>query len=185
MSETDTFKLKICLVGEHAVGKTSLIGRYVSNEFSDSYISTIGTKVTRKKITIQHPKTKEQIDVHLMIWDIMGQQGFRQLLTQAYFFGAQGIIAVCDNTRDYTLSDLEGWIDGVQNVTKEIPTVFLGNKCDLVDSQEIGLNELKSFASGYKSSEAYLSSAKTGLNVELAFIILSGKILKDINLKKK
>ena len=179
MSETKTYKFKLCLVGEHAVGKTCLIRKYVFNEYSDGYISTLGTKVTKKKISIQHPKTKEMVDVDLMIWDIMGQKGFRRLLQDAYFFGAQGIVAVCDNTRESTLSELETWIEGVHGITQEIPTVFLGNKCDLIDLQEIGLNELKSFSSGYESPGAYLSSAKTGVNVDLAFSILSGRLLKD------
>ena len=179
MSETAPYKFKVCLVGEHEVGKTCLIRRYVFNEFSDDYISTIGTKVTKKETTIRHPDTKEPVGVQLMIWDIMGQQGFRQLLQQAYFFGAQGIVAVCDNTREYTLSELEGWIEGIQDVCKEVPTVFLGNKCDLVDIQEIGIGELKSFAAGYESPGAYLSSAKTGENVETSFEVLGLKILND------
>ena len=180
MSETKPYKFKLCLVGEPAVGKTCLIRKYVFNEFSDSYICSFGVKVTKKKMSIQHPKTKEPVDVELMIWDIMGQKGFRRLLQEAYFLGAQGILAVCDNTREDTLSELEGWIEGIQRVTEEIPTVFLGNKYDLVDLQQIGLNEIKSFASGYESPGAYLSSAKTGFNVDLAFNIVSGRILKDM-----
>ncbi len=180
MLDTPLFKFKICLVGEKAVGKTCLVRRLIFNEYSDSYICTIGTKVISKKITVSHPETKEPIDINLMIWDIMGQQGFRKLLQKAYFIGAQGIIAVCDNTREQTLNDLNGWIDGIQSTTEEIPTVFLGNKSDLVDLQEIGLNEIKSFAGGYESPGAYLSSAKTGLNVNLGFNLLSKKILKDM-----
>ncbi len=118
------YKFKICLVGEHQVGKTCLIKRYIFNEFSDGYISTIGTKVTKKKLAIQHPKTKEAIAVELMIWDIMGEKGFRRLLQDSYFFGAQGILAVCDNTREDTLSELEGWIEGIQKVAEEIPVLI-------------------------------------------------------------
>jgi small GTP-binding protein len=180
MSEAPQYKFKVCLVGEKAVGKTCLIRRYIFNEYSDGYICTIGTKVSSKKIKTQHPKTKEPIDIQILIWDIMGQQGFRKLLQKAYFIGAQGIIAVCDNTREQTLTELNGWIDGIQSTTEDIPTVFLGNKSDLVDLQEIGLNEIKSFAAGYESPGAYLSSAKTGLNVNLGFNLLSRKILKDM-----
>ncbi len=180
MSESKPYKFKLCLVGEPGVGKTSLIKKYVFNEFSDNYLRTIGTKITKKKISIQHPKTKELVDVELMIWDIMGQRSFRQLLQEAYFFGANGIIAVCDNTRECTLSDLEEWIEIIQKVNREIPTVFLGNKCDLLDSQQIGLNELTSFSSGYESPGAFCTSAKTGINVDPAFEIVSCRILKDI-----
>lgn len=180
MSNKKPYKFKLCLVGEQAVGKTCLIRKYVFNEFSDGYICTLGAKVTKKKVSIQHPKTKDIVDIELMIWDIMGQKGFRRLLQEAYFLGAQGIIAVCDNTREDTLSELEGWIEGIQKITKDVPTVFLGNKCDLIDLQEIGLNELKSFSSGYESPGAYLTSAKTGINVDVAFGIISNKILKEL-----
>ena len=179
MREGKPFKLKICLVGEKAVGKTSLVKRYVFNEFDNKYITTIGTKVVKKIISIKHPKDDRILDAHLLVWDIIGQKGFRQLLQEAYFSGVQGIIGVCDNTRESTLSELESWIDEVHQITQDIPTVFLGNKCDLTDLQEIGLNELKSFSSRYESPGAYLTSAKTGVNVDLSFNILSDKLLKD------
>jgi len=174
-------KLKICMIGEKAVGKTSLVKRYIFNEFDDKYLTTIGTKVAKKEIKIKHPKNNEMLNVQLLIWDIIGQKGFRQLLKEAYFLGAQGIIGVCDNTREITLSDLQSWIEAVHNVTEEkIPIVFLGNKYDLKNDQEVGLSELKSFASRYEKSVPYLSSAKTGENVELAFKTLSKKILEDM-----
>ena len=173
-------KLKICLVGEYEVGKTCLIRKYVFNQFSDNYVCTIGTNVTKKRVRIVHPKTKKPIDVQLMIWDIMGRKGLRQLLGQAFYFGAQGIIGVCDNTRETTLSDLDFWIEDIQAVAEEIPTVLLGNKYDLETHQEIGLTEIKSFAAGYEKSAAYLSSAKTGYNVNCAFLNLSEKIIRDM-----
>jgi small GTP-binding protein len=179
MPRKRSLKYKICLLGEHKVGKTCLIRRYVFNEFSDGYITTIGAKVTKKTIETRHPDTKEPIALDLMIWDIMGQQGFRRLLQNSYFYGAQGIVAVCDNTREDTLPQLEGWIEGIQKITEEIPSVFLGNKCDLVELQQIGLSELESFAAQYESSETLMSSAKTGENVESAFSILGKHLLEE------
>jgi small GTP-binding protein len=179
MSDINTFKLKICLVGESAVGKTSLIRRYVLDEFNDKYIDTLGAKVTKKKIMILNPKNKKPSIVDLMIWDIMGQKGFRKLLQESYFNGINGIIGVCDNTRENTLSDLHSWMDAVHSVTEEIPGVFLGNKCDLDEGTEIGLIELRDFASEYEQTMPYLSSAKTGENVELAFKTLSERIIKN------
>ncbi|UCE36397.1 MAG: GTP-binding protein [Thermoplasmata archaeon] len=174
------YKLKICLVGEKAVGKTSLVRKYVFNEYDNNYLVTIGTKVTKKELKIKDPKNDELVDVQLYIWDIVGQKGFRQLLQDAYFFGAQGIIGVCDNTREITLLDLDSWMDTIHGVIEDVPTVFLGNKCDLKDRQQIGLNEITSVASGYEKSASYISSAKTGFNVELAFETLSKKILKNM-----
>jgi small GTP-binding protein len=170
---------KICLIGDAAVGKTSLIRRYVFNEYDDKYIITIGAKVTKKELRVRLPKKDELVDVELMIWDIIGQKGFRKLLKDAYFNGAHGVIGVCDNTRESTLLSLDSWMDVVYGVVEEVPTVFLGNKCDLEDEQQIGLNEINSLASGYEKSASYLSSAKTGLNVDLAFEVLSKKILEN------
>lgn len=180
MAVKTPYKLKVCFVGEPEVGKTCLIRRYVFNEYSDSYKSTIGTKVSKKEIEITDPETKEPVNVQLLIWDIMGHKGFRRLLQQAYFIGAQGIIGVCDTTKERTLTELESWVDDIEEVTSEIPSVFLGNKCDLYDFEEISINELKSFASGYEKSSAYLSSAKTGHNVDLAFGMLSVKIIENM-----
>ncbi len=88
---------------------------------------------------------------------------------------------MCDNTREFTLLDLHSWMDAVHSVTEEIPIIFLGNKCDLEGEQEIGLIELRNFASEYEQTIPYISSAKTGKNVELAFKTLSERILKDMN----
>lgn len=180
MSGSKPLKLKLCLVGESAVGKTCLIRRFVYDQFDDKYIGTLGTKISKKEIRIRHPKNGEIVDVNLMVWDIMGQPGFRQLLQEAYFFGAQGLLAVCDTTRKNTLSELQSWMNSVQSVTKDIPAVFLGNKCDLEEYQEVDVNDIKNFASRYEKTEAFLSSAKTGHNVELAFKTLGEKILKDL-----
>ncbi|UCG68063.1 MAG: GTP-binding protein [Thermoplasmata archaeon] len=180
MPEKKPLKLKLCLVGESAVGKTCLIRRFVFDQFDDKYIGTLGTKITKKPIRIKNHKSEEEKDVNLMIWDIMGQQGFRQLLQEAYFFGAQGIIGVCDVTRKNTLSELENWMDAVHSVTREIPIVFLGNKSDLEDDREVDIEDIKDFATRYEKTEIYLSSAKTGHNVELAFKTLGEKILEDI-----
>lgn len=178
--ESKPLKLKLCLVGESAVGKTCLIRRFVFDQFDDKYIGTLGTKISKKPMKVNNPKDNEEKDVNLMVWDIMGQQGFRQLLQEAYFFGAQGIIGVCDVTRKNTLSELQSWMDAVYSVTREIPIVFLGNKSDLNESQEVDIKDINDFASRYEKTEVYLSSAKTGHNVEQAFKTLGEKILKDI-----
>jgi len=173
-------KLKICLVGDGGVGKTSLIRRYVFDQFSDEYIVTLGTKVTKKDMKIIHP-TKGEIDVRLLIWDIIGQQGFHQLLKDAYFAGTQGIIGTCDITRRNTFSGLETWVDTSQGITGEIPMVFVGNKCDLEDSREVEFEAIKAYAQRFENCEAFLSSAKMGTNVEKAFKTIGEMIIKDMD----
>ena len=168
----------MCLVGEGGVGKTSLIRRYVFNTFSDKYIATLGTKISKKTLILKDPRRRTQANVRLLIWDIMGQQGFRQMLQQAYFFGAQGIVAVCDVTRSETLDFLEDWINAVKTVTGDLPVTFLGNKSDLDSEIQTSLSALQSFASNYPNSYAYHSSAKSGQNVEMAFSTIGEEILK-------
>src|SRR6266513_5357349 len=82
-------KAKVCLVGDVAVGKTSLIRRFVQDEFDDRYIATVGTKVTKKTVDVTWKGAPAMLD--MMVWDIMGEKGFRALLRDAYFEGGPGI----------------------------------------------------------------------------------------------
>src|SRR5436309_15882399 len=96
-------KAKVCLVGETAVGKTSLVKRFVLDAFDDRYVATVGTKVTKKTVPVVWRGAPARMD--LMVWDIMGEKGFRELLKEAYFHGAQGMLAVCDMRRKDTRSE--------------------------------------------------------------------------------
>jgi len=162
-----TLKSKVCLVGESAVGKTSLIRKFVLNAFEDHYISTIGTKVCKKPMAFDYNGVQVAID--MMIWDIMGQSGFRTLLQDSYFNGASGIIAVCDVTRRETLSALDGWVDSVRQVAGDVPMVLLANKSDLSSQAQVSLSDLELKGVRHKASSWHLTSAKTGENVAEAF----------------
>ncbi len=159
-------KVKICLVGEGAVGKTCLIRRFIHDQFDDRYISTLGAKVSKKEIHID--ANESSVDVDMTIWDIMGEKGFRELLKEAYFHGAQGVIAVCDVTRMDTLTDLDEWVAAVVKVTGKIPVEFLANKADLKEQQAITAADLESAAKTHDAPFLF-TSAKTGENVEHAF----------------
>lgn len=171
-------KLKICLIGDVGVGKTSLIRRYVLDVFDDKYIATIGTKVTKRDVRLKNPKSGSDEEVTLLIWDIMGQPSFREVLREAYFYGAQGAIAVCDVTSKESLTELRYWIKAMSATTGRIPIVFLGNKCDLKDEARVTLEDLEMFAKKHESS-ALLTSAKTGFNVEQAFGQLVEEMLRQ------
>src|SRR5438128_10786758 len=120
MPEAQRIKTKVCLVGEAAVGKTSLIRRFVQDEFDDRYITTLGAKVSKREMTFEaRDRTKIQMD--MTVWDIMGEKGFRDLLKEAFFHGANGVVAVCDLTRCRTLDELDDWIERVVNVVGKIP----------------------------------------------------------------
>src|SRR5439155_1164367 len=128
-------KVKICLVGEGADGKTCLIRRFIQDQFDDRYISTLGAKVSKKEIKLDGPNGGSDID--MTIWDIMGEKGFRELVKEAYFHGAQGVLAVCDVTRKQTLEDLGEWVAAVVKVTGNVPIEFLANKADLKDDMDV------------------------------------------------
>ncbi len=172
----DVRKLKICLIGDVGVGKTSLIRRYVLDVFDDKYIATIGTKVTKKEIEVKDPRTGAPQKIVLLVWDIMGQPSFREVLREAYFYGAEGALAVCDVTSKESLGELRYWVKAMSATTGKIPIVFLGNKCDLREETRVPYQDLDVFAKKH-DSPALLTSAKTGYNVEQAFITLVDKLL--------
>jgi len=172
----DSRKLKMCLIGDVGVGKTSLIRRYVLDVFDDKYIATIGTKVTKKDIRVKNPKSGSEEDITLLIWDIMGQPSFREVLREAYFYGAQGAIAVCDVTSKESLTELRYWIKAMSATTGRVPIVFLGNKCDLKDEARVTIEELEMFSKKHEGA-AMLTSARTGYNVEQAFGQLVAEML--------
>jgi small GTP-binding protein len=168
---------KICLIGDGGVGKTSLIGRYVHDKFDAKYLKTIGTKISRKEIVFECPESQVQVNLGAMIWDIMGQKAFRHLLQDAYFHGANGIIAVCDLTQRQTLESLNEWIDAITKIAGKIPTVILANKNDLHDEMQFGEDELRNFAKSLDSPFLF-TSAKTGENVDDAFLAIGRLMVK-------
>ncbi|HKZ99290.1 MAG TPA: Rab family GTPase [Thermoplasmata archaeon] len=178
MTETKHLKSKICLVGEKAVGKTSLIRRYVLNMFDDHYITTIGTKVSKKEVRAFQPERDRIVDVDMTIWDIMGEKGFRELLKDAYFYGANGILAVADLTRRRTLDDLDDWIDGVEQVVGRVPTLIAVNKADLPNDGQFSERDVAQVAKAFEC-EYLMTSAKTGDNVEEAFRRLGALVAGD------
>lgn len=168
-------KAKVCLVGEQAVGKTSLVRRFVLDAFDDSYIATMGAKVLKRDIEVSD-ETYGNLLVNLVIWDIMGNKSFRDLFKEAFFQGAQGLIAVCDVTRKATLTELESWIKAVSKVAGDIPVQILANKVDLVDDAELTEDDIKEFSDRIDSTYV-MTSAKTGENVEDSFDIVARKII--------
>jgi len=162
------------MLGDPGVGKTSLIRRFVHDEFSDNYLSTIGTKVSEKDVRLM--KGTAETLVHLVIWDIAGQQSFTSV-TPTMFKGAQGALLICDVTRKPTLDDLHNWIYNLNKNAGKVPFVVLVNKWDMVDRKAFELVDVERVAEGHESV-CLSTSAKTGHNVEGAFKRLSELMLK-------
>jgi small GTP-binding protein len=176
MMQRRHLKAKICLVGEAAVGKTSLIRRYVDSQFSDAYLMTIGVKVSKKRLDIAVPGEPVAALLELAVWDVMGQPKFRELLQEAYFTGVSGIIGVADLTRPDTVTALYEWIDRVDRVTSQAPLVLAGNKADLVPKVKLRTGDIEGLAQAFHA-DWRLTSAKTGNHVEEVFQLLGSRIV--------
>ena len=157
---------KICLLGEFAVGKTSLARRFVEGRFDDRYPSTIGVKISRRVIE------RSSGNLNLLVWDLSGSDEFNDQIQANYLRGSSGALIVCDLTRRETLAGFQRYADRIRAVGLDIPLVFIGNKMDLVEERAISDAELQSVAETFQSP-CLLSSAKTGENTETAFLRLA------------
>lgn len=160
---------KVSVVGDVSVGKTSLIRRYVHNIFDDKYLKTIGTKISKKIINI------DDTELTLLVWDIAGEEICEGDKT-FYSRGSVSAFVVFDLTRRDTFNHLECWINALFSTSGKIPFIILANKNDL-ENKEIGLKEIEGLAKEY-DTEYFLTSAKTGENVENAFDCMVKKIMK-------
>ncbi len=158
------YKAKVCLLGDFAVGKTSLIRRFVEERFDDSYISSIGVKISRK---VLHIAAFDQLETTLMIWDLAGGERFDAMMRN-YYAGAAGGLLVYDVTRPDTLDSLQRYMRDFTSVNPHAALIVLGNKADLLTSAQLERPSMLDATLGW-----YPASAKSGLNVETAFATLS------------
>ncbi|MFG3817932.1 Rab family GTPase [Limnothrix redekei] len=172
-----TLSKKICLVGDYAVGKTSLIRRFVDRQFSDRYLSTIGVKISRKIVPVPLPdmspdrasERTEPMELQLLIWDVEGQTKF-QRIAPSYLQGSSGAIVVADATRPDTVSHLRDHANLVRSVSPTSVVILAINKVDLMDeSHKHHLQlQVETLLAGVTYS-LYWTSAKSGSNVDEIF----------------
>ena len=172
----EVVKLKICMAGEAMVGKTSLIRRYVLDEYEDRYTATLGTKITKRTFVVQDPRTRHPAEVNLILWDIMGTPTLRDLLKEAYYHGAHGILGVADVTRKETLRELDAWSRSIQTVAGLVPTYVVVNKADLESGRQLDRETIDAYC-GQRGWGWSFTSAKTGDGVEGAFARLVDLVL--------
>ena len=164
---------KVCLLGDFAVGKTSLVRRFVEGIFEDKYLSTIGTKVSRRVIILE--QAGRTIELTMLLWDLAGGEKFDRVMA-SYYRGAAGAILVCDLTRPETLETLWDYAGDFWNINPNSPLILVGNKVDLVEQRAVTNQDLATLA-GRCRSPWFTTSAKTGENVELAFRLLGERII--------
>jgi len=170
---------KLCLLGDPAVGKTSLIKKYIYNVFDDKYITTIGTKVTKKEVTLHEAaQDKRDMLMTMLIWDILGQREHSRLHAM-FYQGAEGAMIVCDITRMDTVRNMRVWVESFKAVVGDVPMIFLLNKADLLDQETFDKSEIEKLVKEYKMPYLF-TSAKRGDNVELAFQTFANQLAKTI-----
>ncbi len=175
MDETSLIKKKICLLGSFAVGKTSLVERFVYNRFDEKYLTTIGVKVSQKILPpFRNPKSGQVIQFNFLVWDIERMEKFSSV-TMNYYRGAAGALAVADLTRPETFAELQEIGHKFSSVSPTAELLILGNKLDIFDENRKDVTLLNEVASSF-SSECILTSAKTGQRVEEAFLTLAQRI---------
>ena len=160
---------KICMLGAFAVGKTSLVSRYVSSLFSDKYQSTVGVKVDKKQVTVN------QQDVTLMLWDIYGQDDY-QNVQASQLRGMSGYLLVVDGTRSATLDIARQLQQKATATVGAVPFIMLLNKVDLAESWEI--DEPAFYKLVEQGWRVVRTSAKTGEGVDEAFHLLAKAMLE-------
>lgn len=164
---------KICLVGAFAVGKTSLVRRFVYDRFDDKYISTIGVKVSRK--TVMVPQKTEVTELNMLVWDLAGSEEFSAVRAN-YMRGSAGAVVVVDVTRPDTLAVIWEYIDNLRSVAPKVAIVMAANKSDVVVDAALG-KTVADFADDL-AVPLFCTSAKTGENVELMFRRLAMLLLE-------
>lgn len=163
---------KICLLGEFGVGKTSLVRRFVHDLFSDEYITTLGVKVT-EKVMPPVQKDGKMRQFRFVIWDIAGsEEGV--IKHESYWTGTSGALLVTDLSRPDTFVHSKKIIDQFLGMNPKASLVIVGNKADIIDSQDL-LTYEKSLRqiTGDKNFAILMTSAKTGLSVQESFIRLA------------
>ena len=186
-SNEDNINLNIILLGDSSVGKTSLLKKYIDDQFEEAYMSTIGVDFKEKKISLN------ELNVSLKIWDSAGQERFKSI-AKTFIKSADGIMFVYDITHSETLDNLKSWIRQSEDSTGKYK-IIIGNKGDIGDKRQVSEDSLKNFCKAQKIKGIEVS-AKLGTNVKVAFetlvqLIFEGKTKEDIinkygrrNLKK-
>jgi small GTP-binding protein len=173
-NELREFVYKIVILGDAAVGKTSLITQFVEGTFQEDYKPTLGANIIRKDVNI------DNLRVRLIMWDLAGQEKYR-VVRSMYFQGCEGALLVYDVTRYNTMDSISTkWLrDFKKYVKKKGAYILIGNKTDLRDQRVIPTERGKELSIKIKASHFIETSAKFGENIEEAFSLLVNQILSN------
>ena len=166
---------KIVIIGDSGVGKSCMLLRFADNEFTDSYISTIGVDFKIKTLNV------EGTNVKLQIWDTAGQDRFRTI-TSSYYRHAQGIIIAYDITDRQSFSNVQKWLEEITRyATEDVAKLIVGNKCDLESERVVKFEDGKQMANSF-DIPFIETSAKSSTNVINAFMEMATTIKKHLGI---
>lgn len=167
---------KVCLIGAFAVGKTSLVRRFVHGVFDERYLTTLGVKIDTKTVELDDETVK------LVVWDVEGsdpgddgESGARSRM-RAYLQGADGVLLVADGTRATTIKAARDILGDFANQHPDIPVILMLNKSDLADQWQVDQQRLEDFPG---LSQSFTTSALSGENVEATFISLAKLLTRN------
>ena len=175
--ESKEYEIKICLLGDVAVGKTSIASRFCKNIFNETYVNTIGGAYQQQTILLEN-----NIKMKMHVWDTSGDERFKSM-TNLYYRDAQVAILTFDVTNSQTFEGLDYWLKELSDkVNRENMLLFLaGNKCDVDNSlKKVSAKEAKEFA---EKNNMYFfeTSAKTGAGVKDLFKTIAIKEYELLN----
>jgi len=165
MSKEEKIKRKVIrltMLGDSGVGKTSIINSFLGEPFSDVYLTTIGKDKLKKEMKMKDGKT-----IKIIIWDTAGQERFHSLAANT-IKGTQGIGLTFDLTRKSSFDNLQIWLKDIKEINDSIPIVLFGNKCDIIEKREVTDNDVKTFLNECQF-QYFETSAKMNINIEQGF----------------
>ena len=169
--------IKLILLGDISVGKTSILGRYINSSFSEDYQCTLQVEMKTKIIEVDLDTR-----VKMNIWDTVGQEKYRNLTTQ-YYRNCQGAIIVFDLTRKDSFDGVQKWIEQLEVYNSNCQILILGNKSDLIEERAVNKDDIENLINN--EYLYYDVSAKNGSNVSLAFDKIRNLIIEDIKRKER
>ena len=167
---------KICIAGAESVGKTSTVNRWAHGWFRHDYKSTVG--VQHYSRTIEMGQGENKATIKLIIWDMAGQEVFKEL-RKSFYDGASGLVLMCDITRKRTFNQLPRWLsEATENIGGEVPVVVVANKGDK-KPHRVEEKDISKFAESLKAPHI-ITSALTGSNVTDLFELIGGMTHKEV-----